>query len=81
MKQSFPNLRASLVSSLVVNPWIFQRNLLTENPLSGSALPRERINTQFIKDVSVGNFLGTSSPMIVPIVKLRKIKDKIYKIN
>ena len=35
-KQSFTNLTASIVSSLVIYPWIFRTCLLTENPLSGS---------------------------------------------
>ena len=71
-KQSFTNLRASVVSSHVVDAWILRRCLLTENPLSGSPLPCERINMQFTKDVSFGNFLSPSSPMIAPTLKVKK---------
>ena len=51
LKDFLTNLRASIVSSLVADPWIFRRWSLTEKPLSGSELPCERIlKVRKIKD-------------------------------
>ena len=59
----------------------YLRDVYWLKPLSGSALPCERTNTQFIKDVSFRNFLSPSSPTVFPILKVKKkLKSRFRKI-
>ena len=62
--KTFTSLIASIVDSLVVNPWILKRCLLIENPRLGSAFLWQRMSTQLARAASVGNFFFPSSSII-----------------
>ena len=64
MMKTFTSLIASIVDSLVVNPWILKRCLLIENPRSGSAFLWQRMSTQLARATSVRNFFFPSSSII-----------------